>query len=497
MQIEEYRTRLERFHAALNRQIYLHYSGQRGDLDLASVYSDYSDLYSLETILDIKSAMEQVGDSFPSKHKSLGKIHAFALDQHLDASACGLTREIAEFEASRRFQFGESDISFFQIPRCIANETDISTRRRLNNFRLEVFSQSNTLREARLGALQAAAKKAGYRDYLSALAQVSGIDFPALSKSVDAVLEVTQDVFMERLHQELGTTFNVQLQDILRCDLLRWIRLCEPPEGFSFAGLQTALRSTVTELGVEPEHPSAIVFDLENRPMKQLRACCVPIRVPFEIKVVLTSGDGHDNCAALMHEAGHAHHLAWTSAGLPAEDRLCGDPGVSEIYAFLLESLTCDRNWLRLYFEGVPSESLLRSVGLYRLYQVRSQIGRLSYETRLYSEGGLEEAAGAYAEIMRRCTGIAHEPESCLEEAGSAMGAAAYLRGWMASAMLAEHLRSRFGREWFRRKQAGAFLKELWETGGLYRVEELCREIGLGDIDVQVLLDELRGGLNP
>ena len=56
MQIEEYRTRLEQFHTALNRQIYHHCYGQAGSLDLEGVYSDFSDLYSLETLLEIRSA---------------------------------------------------------------------------------------------------------------------------------------------------------------------------------------------------------------------------------------------------------------------------------------------------------------------------------------------------------------------------------------------------------------------------------------------------------
>ncbi len=495
MRIEEYRTRLEKFHEALNRQLYLHCSGQMSSLDLEGVYSDYSDLYSLEAILEIKSSTEQAAGSFPSQLRSLTKIHSFALDQHLDAGAYPLTRQIAEFEAGRRIKWGELDISFLQVSRFLANDASFSSRRRLNEFRLEALSDSVSLREDRIRALQAGAQKAGYKDYLSAQKFVTGIDFRALSEALEGILEATENAFMDRLRGEFAAVFNHPLKDILRCDLTRWIRSCEPPGIFSSATLQDSLQRTVADLGVTPERAGSIVFDLENRPAKQSRASCVPIRIPGEIHVVLTPGDGYDNYAALMHEAGHAHHFAWTSADLPAEHRLCGDPGVAETYAFLFESLVRDGDWLRLHIGYPRPEPLLGSAGVYELYKIRSQIGRLRYGIHLYSEGGLANAADNFAAIMEQCTGIVHEPESCLEDTGAPMDAANYLRGWIAEAMLAEHLRLRFGRDWFKSRPAGTFLKEIWETGNLYRTEELCREIGLGDLEVQVLTDELLEGI--
>jgi hypothetical protein len=61
--------------------------------------------------------------------------------------------------------------------------------------------------------------------------------------------------------------------------------------------------------------------------------------------------------------------------------------------------------------------------------------------------------------------------------------------------MLKEYLRTKFGNAWALNGAASSFLKEIWETGFLYSAEELCREIGLGNLEPQVLTDQLWEGL--
>ena len=100
-----------------------------------------------------------------------------------------------------------------------------------------------------------------------------------------------------------------------------------------------------------------------------------------------------------------------------------------------------------------------------------------------------------YAETMRSYTGLNYQPESWLEELPDGFEAADYLRGWILEAMLREYLRSKYGNAWFLNRSAAGFLKEIWETGQLYRADELCREIGFSDLDPQVLIREFGGGL--
>jgi hypothetical protein len=247
-------------------------------------------------------------------------------------------------------------------------------------------------------------------------------------------------------------------------------------------------------LGIDPARQDAVSFDLEERPLKHPRAFCAPLRIPQDVRVVLQPRAGQDSFSALLHESGHAQHFAFTSPSLPAEDRLCGDRGLTETYAFLLEQLQCNEVWLRDIVGFDEPDSLTRFRTLSRAHLVRLHCAKLSYELSLYGEG-LENAPKAYADTLSRATGLQCDPQAYLEDAEDGLDSAGYLRAWIFELQLRDYLCSRFGNTWFAQKAAGRFLKEIWETGQLYSVDELCREIGLGQLEPQLLTDDLISGL--
>jgi hypothetical protein len=67
MNIESYRTRLEEFEQNQNRELYDYYSGRKKQPDILSVYADYSDLFSAESIREVESELKNTGDTFRSK----------------------------------------------------------------------------------------------------------------------------------------------------------------------------------------------------------------------------------------------------------------------------------------------------------------------------------------------------------------------------------------------------------------------------------------------
>ena len=198
-------------------------------------------------------------------------------------------------------------------------------------------------------------------------------------------------------------------------------------------------------------------------------------------------GNGYNDYAALFHESGHAHHFAWTSADLPAEHRIQGDRALTETYAFLLERVTRERLWLREIQQYLNPSRFLSCRTVYDAYNIRRHFALLKFEIMVHGRAGLPDAPKAYSEILTRYTGVRHDPESYLSDMDDGFYSADYLRAWIFEAMLREHLRIRFGSDWFFSRPAGNFLKEIWETGQLYTADELSREIGIGMLDPQVL----------
>ena len=143
MQIESYRTRLEEFEQNLNRELYQYYSGLKDRLDLMVVYQEYSDLFSNESIREVKSELEKTGESFSSRRKSLKKIHDFLVDQHLDFRAARLTQEIARVDSQQKFQWEGKEIGLSQVPSLLKNEPDAARRRQLSDRFARILKETD------------------------------------------------------------------------------------------------------------------------------------------------------------------------------------------------------------------------------------------------------------------------------------------------------------------------------------------------------------------
>ena len=84
MQIESCRKRLEEFEQTLNRELYRYFSGLKQKLEIVSLYSDYSDIFSRESIRETEAELEKTGEWFGGRRKSLSKILQFLTDQNLE-----------------------------------------------------------------------------------------------------------------------------------------------------------------------------------------------------------------------------------------------------------------------------------------------------------------------------------------------------------------------------------------------------------------------------
>jgi hypothetical protein len=495
MQIESYRTRLEEFEQDMSRELYRYYSGLKDRFELTAVYSEYSDLFSRESIREVKSKLDSADGSFSSKRESLKKIHEFLIDQHLDLRAATLTQEISRNDAQQTLVWEGKDIIFSQTPSLIRDESSAAKRRQLSEKYTRILSDTADLRHQRIELRQTAAENLGFKNYVEAREYISGVNYTKLLETLDAALSRLDDSYFERLRVSVESTLGIPLQEAGSWDVARWQKQNDLENVFSEKNLLPVMDATITDLGVHPERPDAILLDLDHRARKQANPCCIPIRIPHEIKIVLCPENGSSHYAALLHECGHAHHFAWTSASLPIEHRIWGDRALPEAYAFLFEHFLLDRTWLIRMLSFFKSEEYVRFQSLLQVFLVRRCVGKLRFALRLHSEKSFDDISRIYTETMKAYTGITHPQELWLTDLSDGFGAADYLRGWILESMLREYMNTKYGRAWAQSRAAAGFLKEIWETGQLYRSEELCREIGIGDMDPQILADELMEGL--
>jgi len=486
MEIAEYRKQLEQFEETLNRELYRYYSGLENALNLARIYSDYSDLHDLDAFRSINSEIEHAPDSYPSHKKSLLRIRSRVIEQYLDARSVTLSQDVAKFD-SRTVHSPEGDVPVGRLPLLFARQRDAAKRRDLNRAFVRALAESDKIQTARLARLGDAAKELGFGSYLRACEAATGIRYEDLAAAFDPLLDASEAEYLDDLRVSAESALGIPFHEVHRCDLGYWLRANEPAEVFRASGLLSSLEETIGRLGVQPERPGFISLDLDARAHKQPCAYCLPIRIPFEIKVVMLPAGGYADYASLFHESGHAHHFAWTGPDLPVEHRIHGDRGLTEAYGFLLEGITRERLWLLDIQNYSNSSQFLRSREMFAAYNVRRHIAMLKFQVQLYAGSDYSAAPRTYSELLTRYTGVRHDPECWLSDLDDGLYSADYLRGWVFKAMLREHLRTKFGTDWYQRRAAGKFLKEIWETGQSYSADELSREIGLGPLDLQVL----------
>ena len=123
------------------------------------------------------------------------------------------------------------------------------------------------------------------------------------------------------------------------------------------AGTYTKERSvpvcvaSLASLGFDLEAEKGIRPDLDDRPQKNPRACVIASDPPRVVHLITRAQGGLSDYMAFLHESGHALHYAGCDPALPyTYRRLSRDHALTEVYSFLVESLTHEPGWHAEYF---------------------------------------------------------------------------------------------------------------------------------------------------
>ena len=109
---------------------------------------------------------------------------------------------------------------------------------------------------------------------------------------------------------------------------------------------------SLTRLGFDLASDDHIRLDLDDRPQKSPRACVIASDPPSIVHLITRAQGGLHDYQSFMHEAGHALHYAGCDPSLPYTfRRLSRDHALTEIYSFLLESVTREPGWHREHFD--------------------------------------------------------------------------------------------------------------------------------------------------
>ena len=486
MDVAMYRRRAEEFLAVLDKEYYLHFSGQKKTCEFSAIYERYPELFTRDAVAGIKVHFEAAADE---EKRRLATLLAFATEGFMSEQTKELSDELANTESKATVELDGEQVAFRYSSIMLANEPDRARREHIQKARLEVVEQVlNPRHDTIWRQSHTIAGDLGYADYLSLFTETKGIDYPMLRAQTESFLQDTESLYERVMERLVRAKLGFSLAELRHADLPYLWRAPEYDAVFSAERLIPTFRRTLAGMGIDLAAQANVIVDAEARELKSPRAFCAPVRVPDEIYLVVMPKGGQDDYGALLHEGGHTEHFAHAARDLPFEYRHLGDNAVTEGFAFIFDHLLVNPHWLETYLDYSESSDYRTFVNAMELYYLRRYAGKLTYELELHKQtGSLDAMAAVYRRCLSEATMIDVPEVNYLTDVDDGFYCASYLRAWMLEGALRMILQDRFGMEWFQDKAAVDWLAALWAHGQRYSADQLLLKSGGGRLDCDPL----------
>src|SRR4051794_28268416 len=275
-----------------------------------------------------------------------------------------------------------------------------------------------------------------------------------------------------------------------------WMRRLSPLESTYTKDRATEIcLQTLVALGFDLNAQPNIKLDLDDRPQKSPRACVIASDPPKVVHLITRAQGGLHDYQAFLHEAGHALHYGGCDPSLPyIFRRIARDHALTEIFSYIVEAISREPEWHELYFglspeqarENAEATTFLEAL-LFRRYEAKLRF-ELDFWERFNGDGG---DPGIYERFLTEATGVRYRKEAYLSDMDAGFYSADYLRAWIRSAQLREHLVREVGADWWRNPKTGDLLRDLFREGTKPTSEEIAGRLGFDSLDTKPLLHEI------
>jgi hypothetical protein len=491
MDIEKYKIGAENFLSELDKEYYLHFAGLKEELNTGAIYDKFGELFLLEYFNLIKEFKDKAKGEDRKKYSYLLN---FCGETLIEEPVKELVDEMGEDEAKAKIEIEGEAVSFRYSEVLLSNEPQKAKRDLIAEKRDEIVEkQFNPKLYLYWNILHAQAGKLGFKSYNDMFSYLKDIDFSELKSDMEKLLEATQKIYTDHFGKLLLSETGVELNNSKRSDFAYLKRAAKYDVFFRKERLVELFKQTLASMGIDLERQKNIFLDVEERKNKSPRAFCSTVKIPGEIYLVVMPRGGQDDFEALFHEGGHAEHFSNTRASLDFEYKFLGDNAVTEGYAFVMENLMQNKDWL-IYFLKMSSEDAREFVyfsNVTKLWFCRRYAGKLKYELILHGDDHVSDKDAIYTQILTAANLMQYSKTDYLKDVDDSFYCSNYIRAWIFEAQLKDYMHQKFGYGWFKQKKAGDFLKELWSYGQKYGPVEILQQLGYKDLDINYLIYSL------
>jgi len=423
----------------------------------------------------------------------------------------------ASIAAKVRVAFDSQPMAFLHAPLRLATERDAGRRAQLyeaiSRVTLETLNPILVRKEA---AAQAAARTAGYADYVAMSEELRGTRIDSVLaegieyvKATDSIYRVTAD---RVAREEVGVGLD-------RLRVSDWSRLFASPsviEAFRKEMQLPALTMFLSGIGLDMKTLTGgeVKIDDSLHPLKVRRAAVFWVDPPADVRLVVKPQDGMQDMGTLFHEAGHAVHMARVTI-TPWEAAMLGQSNApTEAFGEFFRTTFEDPRFLArfkafLVARGQPALSnaqlaaVMRRSTLQQMNYIRRYaFAKLLYELRLHGRSASQDGTAmallpapdrvrgdddaSLRELYGQALSVAYgftlnEAESARyrSDVDDTFYSADYSRAFALAAMMHDAIRRKFGVDWYGNPEVGKFLTEqLFARGTSLSAEDVAERLG-------------------
>ena len=495
--VTEYEARLDAFGIERAEEARAVRVGEKETSEQAAIVARYADLFTQEQ-LDALRAAEAAADD--AQREAVARLRLTCQDGIV-------TRELAEDEDAlenallgARVPWDGDELPLRSAQARLAVEPDYARRSALGEAVLAVSTTFDDERRSLLTARNALeGDVSGIADPVARSEdEKGGVLLRPILDAVDTARVESTPAFTPAREHWFDRLLGPERDDVPPSAHAAWIRRLSPLEAtYTKEASVPVCVATLARLGFDLAAEPGIRTDLDDRPQKSPRACVIPSDPPRLVHLITRAQGGLHDYEAFLHEAGHALHYAGCDPALPlAFRRLSRDHALTEIYSFLLDSISGEAGWHAEHFgltDGEAEENAraarFSNTLLFRRYSAKLGF-ELDFWSRFPTAGPTPDG---YEERLTAATGVRYPAANHLADMDAGFYSADYLRAWIRAAQVRAYLRREVGHDWWRNAETGALLRDLFREGTRPTTEEVAARIGFDPLDTAPLVADLGG----
>ena len=468
--------------------------GEKEVSEQAAIVARYAHLYSTEQLEALRRAEEEADD--PDERERLYRLRKTCEGGIVAAEVTEQEDELENAILAARITFRGEEMPLRTAQAQMAVLPEYADREELGDLYADANATFNDGRRALLETIERLeAEVSGIADPVERNEEIKTISLRELSQVLADASARSTDAYQPLRDRWFDKLLGNGRDDVPSMYHVAYLRRLSPLEATYTKERATEIcLQTLRAVGFDLESQPNIKLDLEDRPQKSPRASVIPSDPPEVVHLITRAQGGLHDYEAFLHEAGHALHYGGCDPELPYTFRAVSrDHALTEIYSYIIASITKEPAWHELYFDLSPEQAAANAEAAHFVETLlfRRYVAKLGYELEFWSSFWDGAApAERYERLLTEATGVRYRGDYYLSDMDAGFYAADYLRAWIRSAQLRDYLRREIGGHWWQDTRTGEFLRSLFAEGTKPTSEAIAARLGYGPTDVTPLLAE-------